>query len=406
MCSVAWVSRFQSQVALAAALCRVFLSVRACVPAVRDDFFLCCFCLLCFALLFVGLFSFSLWPDRCFVATPPSFPWPLPFRVAYQRHKMSILARTAMRRTLTRAAHARMLSVPAPADAAFAAKAADLNVSLQSYDPELCNIIEDEKVRQKETLALIASENYTSKAVLEALGSVMSNKYSEGYPNARYYGGNENIDRVELLCQQRALDAFDLDPAEWGVNVQTLSGSPANFQTYTALLNPHDRIMGLDLPHGGHLTHGFFTENKKISATSVFFESMPYRLNEETGVIDYDRLEENAQLFRPKLIIAGASAYSRLIDYERMRDIADQHGPAWLMADMAHISGLVAAKEIPSPFEHCDVYVPFDKLSDCMVLSCVCVCVKLRWDGLINRISFSDSFCLFSQSMFTFLCTG
>lgn len=246
-------------------------------------------------------------------------------------------------------------SIAEPSDPVFAAQAADLNKSLLDQDPELCNIIEDEKVRQKETLALIASENYTSKAVLEALGSVMSNKYSEGYPGARYYGGNENIDKVELLCQQRALEAFHLDPEEWGVNVQSLSGSPANFQTYTALLNPHDRIMGLDLPHGGHLTHGFFTENKKISATSVFFESMPYRLDESTGIIDYDRLEENAQLFRPKLLIAGTSAYSRLIDYERMRNIADQHGPAWLMADMAHISGLVAAQVIPSPFEHCDV---------------------------------------------------
>jgi len=260
------------------------------------------------------------------------------------------------RAAVTAARHARAFAA-APADPEFVAKAAALNEPLSVHDPELCSLMDDEINRQKETLALIASENYTSKAVLEALGSVMSNKYSEGYPNARYYGGNENIDKVELLCQQRALEAFDLDPEEWGVNVQSLSGSPANFQAYTALLNPHDRIMGLDLPHGGHLTHGFQTESKKISATSVFFESMPYRLDESTGTIDYDRLEENAQLFRPKLIIAGTSAYSRVIDYERMRQIADQHGPAWLMADMAHISGLVAAKIIPSPFEHCDVYV-------------------------------------------------
>ena len=265
--------------------------------------------------------------------------------------------KSVARRVLVRKLPVRAFSIAPPSDPVFASKAADLNRPLAELDPVLCDIIEDEKVRQKETLALIASENYTSKGVLEALGSVLSNKYSEGYPSARYYGGNEHIDRVELLCQQRALEAFHLDPEEWGVNVQSLSGSPANFQTYNALLNPHDRIMGLDLPHGGHLTHGFFTENKKISATSIFFESMPYRLDEATGVIDYDRLEENAQLFRPKLLIAGASAYSRLIDYERMRNIADQHGPAWLMADMAHISGLVAAKAIPSPFEHCDVYV-------------------------------------------------
>jgi glycine hydroxymethyltransferase len=281
----------------------------------------------------------------------------------------ALFIRTAARRLVGRlvgrqATRSLGVAVAPPSDKAFAAKAANLNKSLKEHDPDLFHIIEDEKVRQKETLALIASENYTTTAVLQALGTVMSNKYSEGYPGARYYGGNENIDRVETLCQQRALAAFHLDPAEWGVNVQSLSGSPANFQTYTALLNPHDRIMGLDLPHGGHLTHGFFTETKKISATSVFFESMPYRLNVDTGRIDYDRLEENASLFRPKLIIAGASAYSRLIDYKRMRDIADQHGPAYLMADMAHISGLVAAQVIPSPFEHCDVYVLVETAKD------------------------------------------
>lgn len=182
----------------------------------------------------------------------------------------------------------------------------------------------------------------------------MSNKYSEGYPGARYYGGNENIDKAELLCQKRALEAFHLDPEKWGVNVQSLSGSPANFQAYAAVLAPHDRIMALDLPHGGHLSHGYQTDTKKISAVSVFFETFPYRLDEETGVIDYDRMEENAKLFRPKLIVAGASAYARLIDYERMRKIADQHN-AYLLSDMAHISGLVAAKVIPSPFDYSDI---------------------------------------------------
>lgn len=136
--------------------------------------------------------------------------------------------------------------------------------------------------------------------------------------------------------------------------MQSLSGSPANFQVYTALLAPHERIMALDLPHGGHLSHGYQLGNKKISATSIFFESMPYRLDEETGLIDYDRLEENAALFRPKLIVAGTSAYSRHIDYARMRAICDQHS-AVLMADMAHISGLVAAGVVPSPFKHADV---------------------------------------------------
>jgi len=245
-------------------------------------------------------------------------------------------------------------SVPAPADTNMLKEVWRLNRPLSESDPVLFNIIEDEKRRQTESLVLIASENYTSKGVLDALGSVMSNKYSEGYPNARYYGGNENIDKAEILCQNRALEAFNLNRDEWGVNVQSLSGSPANFQVYTALLNPHDRIMGLDLPHGGHLTHGFFTIQKKISASSIFFESMPYRLNEATGVIDYDKLSEDAEKFRPKLIIAGASAYSRNMDYKRFREIADENG-AYLMSDMAHISGLVATGHVTNPFEYSDV---------------------------------------------------
>ncbi|MDG6100176.1 hypothetical protein EXU34_22210 [Alteromonas sp. ZYF713] len=125
----------------------------------------------------------------------------------------------------------------------------------------------------------------------------MGSEYSEGYPGARYYGGNEYIDMAETLCQKRALEAFRLDPAKWGVNVQSLSGSPANFQVYTALLKAHDRIMALDLPHGGHLSHGYQTDTKKISAVSIFFETMPYRLNESTGYIDYDQLEKSATLF-------------------------------------------------------------------------------------------------------------
>mmetsp|Transcript_6285 Transcript_6285/g.6886 ORF Transcript_6285/g.6886 Transcript_6285/m.6886 type:complete len:494 (-) Transcript_6285:155-1636(-) len=229
-----------------------------------------------------------------------------------------------------------------------------LNLPLKETDPELYNIIEKEKDRQRDSLVLIASENFTSKSVFDALGSVMSNKYSEGYPAARYYGGNENIDKAEVLCQKRALDAFNLDHEKWGVNVQSLSGSPANFQAYSAVLNPHDRIMALDLPHGGHLSHGYQTDTKKISSVSVFFETFPYRLDESTGLIDYDRMEENARLYRPKLIVAGASAYARLIDYARMRKIADLNN-SYLLSDMAHISGLVSAGVIPSPFDHSDI---------------------------------------------------
>ncbi|ETW05205.1 hypothetical protein H310_04194 [Aphanomyces invadans] len=232
--------------------------------------------------------------------------------------------------------------------------AKDLNKPLKESDPELFDIIEREKQRQRKCLSLIASENFTSRAVYDALGSVMSNKYSEGYPGQRYYGGNKIIDQAELLCQKRALEAFNLDPEVWGVNVQSLSGSPANFQVYTALLQPHDRIMSLDLPHGGHLSHGFQTGAKKISATSIFFESMPYRLDPDTDLIDYDSLAKNAELFRPKLIVAGTSAYSRHIDYARMKEIAVANN-AILLADMAHISGLVAAGVVPSPFEYADV---------------------------------------------------
>jgi len=230
----------------------------------------------------------------------------------------------------------------------------DLNKSLRDSDPELDNLIEQEKARQRSSLVLIASENFTSKAVLQSLGSVLSNKYSEGYPGARYYGGNENIDQVEILCQKRALEAFHLDPEEWGVNVQSLSGSPANFQVYTALLEPHARILSLDLPHGGHLSHGYQTPNKKISMVSRYFESMPYRLDPVTEQIDYDQMAKSAELFRPKLIVAGASAYSRLIDYERIREIADSVG-AVVLSDMAHISGLVSSQVIPSPFPFSDV---------------------------------------------------
>ncbi|KAH8658040.1 serine hydroxymethyltransferase-domain-containing protein [Xylariales sp. PMI_506] len=229
-----------------------------------------------------------------------------------------------------------------------------LGAPIQQDDPEMFAILKREETRQRHFINLIPSENFTSRAVLDTLGTVMQNKYSEGYPGARYYGGNEHIDEAERLCQKRALEAFDLDPQKWGVNVQPLSGSPANMCAYSALLNNHDRIMGLDLSHGGHLSHGYQIPGKKISMVSKYFETLPYRLDESTGLIDYTELRRTASLYRPKLIVAGTSAYSRLIDYAQMRKIADEVG-AYLLSDMAHISGLVAAGVVPSPFAYSDV---------------------------------------------------
>jgi glycine hydroxymethyltransferase len=228
------------------------------------------------------------------------------------------------------------------------------NRTLKEADPEVYGLVEEEKARSMRCIELIASENLTSRAVMECLGSVLTNKYSEGQAGSRYYGGNQVIDKIENLCKARALAAFGVSDKEWGVNVQPYSGSPANFAVYTALLEPHSRIMGLDLPSGGHLTHGYYTAKKKISATSMYFESFPYKVDPVTGLIDFDELRKNALVFRPRMIIAGFSAYPRTLDFSKFRAIADECG-ALLMADIAHISGLVATGQHPSPFEHCDV---------------------------------------------------
>jgi len=229
-----------------------------------------------------------------------------------------------------------------------------MNQPLKEADTEVYAIIRNEKERQKKNLEMVASENYTSLSVLDCMGSCLHNKYSEGQPGQRYYGGNEYIDQLERLAQNRALALYNLDPELWGVNVQPYSGSPANMAVLTGVVEPHGRIMGLDLPDGGHLTHGFYTAKIKVSASSIFFESLPYKVNPATGLIDYDALEASATLFKPKMLIAGISCYSRYLDYARFRKIADLNG-SYLMADMAHVAGLVATGLHPSPFEHCDI---------------------------------------------------
>lgn len=228
------------------------------------------------------------------------------------------------------------------------------DLHLREWDKELYDLIVEEEYRQFSGLELIASENYTSRAVMECLGSCLTNKYSEGTVGARYYGGNQFIDEIEKLCMKRALKAYDLDDTKWGVNVQPYSGSPANLEAFAALLNPGDKIMGLDLPSGGHLTHGYQTEQKKISFTSLIYNSKPYKVDSETGLFNYEEIKKCVLEFQPKLIIVGHSAYPRDLDYKAFKDIADSVG-AYLLADMAHYSGLVSAKVHNNPFEYADV---------------------------------------------------
>lgn len=219
------------------------------------------------------------------------------------------------------------------------------NQSIAAFDPELAEAMAAETRRQEEHIELIASENYASPRVLEAQGSVLTNKYAEGYPGKRYYGGCEYVDKAEVLAIERAKALFGADYA----NVQPHSGSSANLAVFHALLSPGDTVMGMSLADGGHLTHG-----AGVNFSGKFYNAVQYGINHDTGLIDYDQLAAMALEHKPKLIIGGFSAYSRTMDWARFREIADSVG-AWLLVDMAHVAGLVAAGVYPSPVPYADV---------------------------------------------------
>lgn len=219
------------------------------------------------------------------------------------------------------------------------------NISIHEFDPELAAAIDAEDQRQEDHIELIASENYCSPAVMEAQGSSLTNKYAEGYPGKRYYGGCEHVDVIEQLAIDRAKELFGADYA----NVQPHAGSQANSAVFLALLEGGDTVLGMSLAHGGHLTHG-----AKVSFSGKNYNAVQYGLNVETGEVDYDEVERLALEHKPKMIIAGFSAYSRVMDWQRFRDIADKVG-AYLMVDMAHVAGLVAAGVYPSPVNIADV---------------------------------------------------
>lgn len=217
--------------------------------------------------------------------------------------------------------------------------------ALMKNDPEVFKLIKDEEIYQGKTIRLIASENYTSRAVLDACGSVFQNKYSEGYPGARFYQGQVNCDALEILAIERAKKLFGAEH----VNVQPYSGSPANLAVYLAFAKPGDTVLGLNLSHGGHLTHG-----SKASATGKWFNAVHYNLNPETGLLDYDEIRKLALEHKPKILIAGHSAYPRQLDFKKFREIADECG-AILFVDMAHFAGLVAGGAHPDPVPYADV---------------------------------------------------
>ncbi|OHA90565.1 MAG: hypothetical protein A2832_01050 [Candidatus Zambryskibacteria bacterium RIFCSPHIGHO2_01_FULL_44_22b] len=216
-------------------------------------------------------------------------------------------------------------------------------------DKEIEKLIKAEKKRQKSVINLIASENYVSGDVLKALGSELTNKYAEGYAGARYYGGNEISDKIENLCKSRALKLFKLSPKKWHVNVQALSGSPANLAVYLGVVPLGGTIMGMSLTDGGHLTHGH-----KVSATGKFWKAIQYGVDPKTEQIDYGAIKKMAEKEKPSIIVAGFTAYPRKIDFKKFREIADACG-AILMVDMSHTAGLVAGEALPSPFEYADI---------------------------------------------------
>lgn len=216
---------------------------------------------------------------------------------------------------------------------------------VKNADPEVGNAMQDELSRQRRNLELIASENIVSPAVMAAMGSVLTNKYAEGYPGKRYYGGCQYVDVVEEIARKRACQLFGAEHA----NVQPHSGAQANIAVYFALLKPGDTVMGMNLNEGGHLTHG-----SPVNISGTYFNFVPYGVDSKTGRIDYDKLIEQAQLVKPKMIVGGASAYPRIIDFKKFREAADSCG-AILMIDMAHIAGLVAAGVHPNPVEYADI---------------------------------------------------
>jgi len=216
-------------------------------------------------------------------------------------------------------------------------------------DKQIEKLIKAEEKRQKKVINLIPSENYASKDVLNALGSILDNKYAEGYPGKRYYGGQENTDKVELLCEERALKLFKLHREQWAVNVQPLSGGPANLAVYLGLVPQGEKVMGLPLSSGGHLSHG-----QQVSITGKVWKQIPIVMDLKTELIDYDKMKEDAIREKPKMMIVGFTAYPRIVDFKKCREIADAAG-ALLMVDMSHFAGLVAGGVYPSPFEYADI---------------------------------------------------